>query len=283
MLCAAVAAHPLAGQPQVSDSDALAAALPIWQKRFRLAFTQPVKLLPLDDQSDLILTTMYIDEANFLIRKASTTTKENGTYDMEMQFGKYAEWGLPDKVIFSFNTKDYKLPKGITLEYDDGSKKPELPKTETREREESMLFGNLNDRVAIVTGSGANIGEACARALAGGAAPAADALCSCCGSACRYTAMARASASLRYCVLRNTTSAMGPSTEPCGATPVFSKATTSSVAHSFTPASCAALSAGAYQFCTGISPPVNALASLVAPSALRGVWQAVQWPRPLTR
>lgn len=87
-----------------------------------------VKLLPISDKSDVVLTTMYIDEANFLIRKASTTTKENGTYDMEMQFGKYADWGLPDKVLFSFNTKDYKLPKGITLEYDDGSKRPDLPK-----------------------------------------------------------------------------------------------------------------------------------------------------------
>lgn len=87
-----------------------------------------IKLLPTSDKSDVVLTTMYIDEANFLIRKASTTTKENGTYDMEMQFGKYADWGLPDKVLFSFNTKDYKLPKGITLEYDDGSKRPELPK-----------------------------------------------------------------------------------------------------------------------------------------------------------
>ncbi|RXK59975.1 hypothetical protein ESA94_13080 [Lacibacter luteus] len=87
-----------------------------------------IKLLPLSEKSDVVLTTMYIDEANLLIRKASTTTKENGTYDMEMQFGKYADWGLPDKVVFSFNTKDYKLPKGITLEYDDGSKKPELPK-----------------------------------------------------------------------------------------------------------------------------------------------------------
>ncbi|MDP3552199.1 MAG: SDR family oxidoreductase [Novosphingobium sp.] len=33
-----------------------------------------------------------------------------------------------------------------------------------------MLFGNLNERVAIVTGSGANIGEACAKALAGAGA-----------------------------------------------------------------------------------------------------------------
>jgi outer membrane lipoprotein-sorting protein len=87
-----------------------------------------IKLLPLNENSDVVLTTLYIDEKNLLIRKASTTTKDNGTYDMQMNFGKYADWGLPDKVIFSFNTKDYKLPKGVTLEYDDGSKKPELPK-----------------------------------------------------------------------------------------------------------------------------------------------------------
>ncbi len=78
-----------------------------------------VKLLPTADNSDVILTTMYIDEANLLVRKAVTTTRENGTYEMEMQYGKFAGYGLPDKVIFSFNTKDYKLPKGITLEFDD--------------------------------------------------------------------------------------------------------------------------------------------------------------------
>lgn len=87
-----------------------------------------IKLLPLHDNSDVVLTTLYIDAKNLLIRRASTTTKENGTYEMDMQFGKYAEWGLPDKVIFVFNTKDYKLPKGITLEYDDGSTRKELPK-----------------------------------------------------------------------------------------------------------------------------------------------------------
>ena len=87
-----------------------------------------IKLLPLNENSDVVLTTMYIDEKALLIRKANTTTKDNGTYEMQMSFGKYADWGLPDKVVFSFNTKDYKLPKGITLEYDDGSKKSELPK-----------------------------------------------------------------------------------------------------------------------------------------------------------
>jgi len=42
-----------------------------------------------------------------------------------MTYGKYAAYGLADKVNFSFNTKDYKLPKGITFDYDDGSKKNE--------------------------------------------------------------------------------------------------------------------------------------------------------------
>ena len=40
-----------------------------------------------------------------------------------MTYSKYAAWGLADKVSFQFNTKDYKLPKGITFDYDDGSKK----------------------------------------------------------------------------------------------------------------------------------------------------------------
>ena len=84
--------------------------------------TKVVKLLPSNENSDIVLTTMYIDEANLLVRKAITTTKENGTYEIEMSYGQFAQYGLPDKVVFAFNTKDYKLPKGITLEFDDNEK-----------------------------------------------------------------------------------------------------------------------------------------------------------------
>ena len=84
--------------------------------------TTVVKMLPTNENSDVVLTTMYIDEANLLIKKAVTTTKENGTYEVEMVYGKFASYGLPDKVIFSFNTKNYKLPKGLTLEFEDNEK-----------------------------------------------------------------------------------------------------------------------------------------------------------------
>lgn len=84
--------------------------------------TRIIKLLPGGDNNDIILSTLYIDEANLLIRKSVTTTRENGTYEMEMIYGKFAAYGLPDKVFFSFNAKDYKLPKGITMEFDDAEK-----------------------------------------------------------------------------------------------------------------------------------------------------------------
>lgn len=86
-----------------------------------------LKLLPLDEKSDIVLSTLYIDEKQLVIVKSFTTTQQNGTYEMEMSYQKNIQWGLPDKVVFSFNTKDYKLPKGITLEYDDGTKKNTLP------------------------------------------------------------------------------------------------------------------------------------------------------------
>lgn len=86
-----------------------------------------IKLLPKDENSEVVLSTLYIDEKLLLIRKAKTTTRENGTYELDLTYGKYAAYGLSDKVVFTFNTKDYKLPKGITLDYDDGSKDEQSP------------------------------------------------------------------------------------------------------------------------------------------------------------
>ena len=85
--------------------------------------TKVIKLLPLAETSEVVLTTLYIDEKALLIRKATVTTKESGSYEMELDFGKYSAWGLPDKMVFLFNTKDYKMPKGLTFEYEKGNTK----------------------------------------------------------------------------------------------------------------------------------------------------------------
>jgi outer membrane lipoprotein-sorting protein len=100
------------------------------------------RLLPNDDNSDVVLSTLYIDETNNLIIKSKTTTKENGTYELEMTYGKYAAYGLPDKIIFSFNTKDYKLPKGITFDFDDGSNNTPVNKAKAKKGRAEISFSN---------------------------------------------------------------------------------------------------------------------------------------------
>jgi outer membrane lipoprotein-sorting protein len=104
--------------------------------------TKIVKLLPTDENSDVVVSTLYIDEANLLIRRATTTTRENGTFDMELTYGKFANYGLPDKVIFSFNAKDYKLPKGITLEFESGEKPTEADKLKMKKGKVEITYAS---------------------------------------------------------------------------------------------------------------------------------------------
>lgn len=114
--------------------------------------TKVVKILPDDENSDIVLSTMYIDETNLLVRKSTVTTKENGTYTVEMSYGKFAQYGLPDKVSFSFNTKNYSLPKGITLEFDD-EKPADTNKLKNRKGRVEITYTNyiinkgINDAV----------------------------------------------------------------------------------------------------------------------------------------
>lgn len=87
--------------------------------------TTIVKVIPTDESSDVAISTLYIDEKESVIRKAVVKTNNNSNYEVQMAYGKYTAWGLPDKVVFSFTANDYKLPKGITFEYDKGGKKAE--------------------------------------------------------------------------------------------------------------------------------------------------------------
>jgi hypothetical protein len=87
-----------------------------------------VKIFPLSEEESITRATLYIDPVQLLIRRSVVSTKENGTYAIKMQYGSYSWCGLPSVVDMEFNTRDYKLPKGTTLDYDNGAKKgPGLP------------------------------------------------------------------------------------------------------------------------------------------------------------
>jgi outer membrane lipoprotein-sorting protein len=94
-------------------------AIPVGTQILNGKNVRVIKLIPNDDNLDWVISTLWIDPVDALVYKTATTTKESGSYEITMQYGAYAPQGLASKIIFSFNTKDYKLPNGITLEFGD--------------------------------------------------------------------------------------------------------------------------------------------------------------------
>jgi len=82
-----------------------------------------VKIFPLSEEESITRATLYIDPTQLLVRRSVVSTKESGTYSIKMKYGSYSWCGLPSEVAMEFNTRDYKLPKGTTLDYDNGTPK----------------------------------------------------------------------------------------------------------------------------------------------------------------
>jgi hypothetical protein len=98
-----------------------------------------IKLLPVNEAGDVILSTLYVDPKTFLVKRIISTTKENGTHSIDFIYGKYISWALPDELMLSFDTKNYKLPKGMTFDYED-EVKPDTTKTKNGRGEVKIVF-----------------------------------------------------------------------------------------------------------------------------------------------
>ena len=97
---------------------------------------RPVRILKVipDAEGDIVLTKVWVDESRMLALRTETTTRENGTVQTELTYGKYEKQALPDRIVFIMDVKEYKLPKGVTMDYDEGAQPapakggPQLPK-----------------------------------------------------------------------------------------------------------------------------------------------------------
>jgi outer membrane lipoprotein-sorting protein len=101
-----------------------------------------VKIFPLSDEENITRATLYIDEARLLVLKSVISTKENGTYELVMSYKNYASFGLPDKMELTFNTRDYKMPKGITIDYDNGSNKDNSDKMKNKKGKVEIAYSS---------------------------------------------------------------------------------------------------------------------------------------------
>ncbi|RYZ16347.1 MAG: hypothetical protein EOO16_25970 [Chitinophagaceae bacterium] len=96
--------------------------------------TRVIKLLPTAENAEVVLSTLYIDAAAGVIRRSTVVTRDGGSYEMLLDYGRYTAWGLPDKVTFVFSAKDFKLPKGMTFDYEKSGPRKEAPKGDGKGR-----------------------------------------------------------------------------------------------------------------------------------------------------
>ncbi len=101
-----------------------------------------VKVIPDDDRSDIVLTKLWIDEQDLLALRTETTTRNDGTVIMALQYEHYMRYALPDNVTITMYLKDYKLPKGVTMDYND---MPDMkPKKEGKHQKGTIQIHYLN-------------------------------------------------------------------------------------------------------------------------------------------
>ncbi|MHB1686781.1 MAG: LolA family protein [Ignavibacteriaceae bacterium] len=65
--------------------------------------TAVVKVIPLEDNGNVILSTLWIDQSKNVIRKIESTTKTNGTYTINLDYDPNNKYPLPSSIIFEFD------------------------------------------------------------------------------------------------------------------------------------------------------------------------------------
>jgi hypothetical protein len=72
-----------------------------------------VKVLPIDGNSDLLLSSLYIDKKTNSVERAELTTK-NGTFNIDIKNIKVDGIYLPEVMDVFFKVSEFKLPKSMT-------------------------------------------------------------------------------------------------------------------------------------------------------------------------
>lgn len=94
--------------------------------------TTIIKIIPLGDVNNIILSTLWIDRAKKVIRKVESTTKTNGTFVMELKYDDpKLNYPLPTAMTFIFNIDKLNLPKSISGDMNTETKKEDDNKTTT--------------------------------------------------------------------------------------------------------------------------------------------------------
>ncbi|HEX5001999.1 MAG TPA: hypothetical protein VFW78_05855 [Bacteroidia bacterium] len=77
-----------------------------------------IKVIPKDDTDDILISKLWIDKNRKVIRRLESTTRSQGTFEMNFSFPPTAaEYDLPDAIVFNFDLRKNEIPLGLTGDF----------------------------------------------------------------------------------------------------------------------------------------------------------------------
>jgi outer membrane lipoprotein-sorting protein len=90
--------------------------------------TDIVKVIPLD-QSDVVLSAMWID-ATSKVQRIETTTRDQGSYTIDFKYNTTNPFNLPSQLVINFDVQKMNIPLGLSMDIENfGKKKDEKKNT----------------------------------------------------------------------------------------------------------------------------------------------------------
>jgi len=76
--------------------------------------TSVVKIIPLGNDGDIILSTFWVDQTRHLIIRVESTKKPTGTFTIDFTYEKYDDdYEMPSQMEFTFTLDKVMLPRGM--------------------------------------------------------------------------------------------------------------------------------------------------------------------------
>lgn len=103
--------------------------------------TYVLKIIPLDDQADILLATIWVDRKTQTIRKIDAVSKSNGNFVTLFDYPLKANpFDLPSQLTFTFEVTKTTLPMGVTGDFD--SEKPKVKDNKPQKATLNISYAN---------------------------------------------------------------------------------------------------------------------------------------------
>ena len=108
-----------------------------------------VKVIPLGEVNNVILSTIWIDKKNYVIKKVESTTKMNGTFTIDFDYSETVKSPLPSQMVFSFDTSKMNVPSGMGGNMHNDTDEPKKKRPKLTQGTVKVIYTNYKVNTGI--------------------------------------------------------------------------------------------------------------------------------------